>query len=170
MLVDRKVLRAAVSALVLIAATWPQVSEAHPSPDVYEDGWSISMEQLFAFVRSAEAKEFSGPTEPIGIGVKDLGLVELGPEVEGLEGRQMRARYWTMEPGGIVPVHSHADRPAQIYVVKGTVAEHRSDSDEPHIYQAGDLSVENNGVVHWWENGGDTVVELLAIDIFNTNP
>lgn len=123
---------------------------------------------LVSPAHAAKTGEFKGPTEPTGISVKDLGKFDLGKELKGMGGRDVRARLWTMEVGGIVPVHSHKDRPAQIYVLAGEVVEHRSDSDAPHAYRKGDLSVEAEGVVHWWENKGSETVVLLAVDIFNT--
>ena len=114
------------------------------------------------------ATDFKGPTKPKDISVKDLGKFGLGKELAGMEGRDVRVRLWTMKPGGIVPVHSHKDRPAQIYVLSGEVVEHRSDTDTPHVYKKGDLSLEAEGVVHWWENTGGETVLLLAVDVFNT--
>ena len=114
------------------------------------------------------ATDFKGPTKPKDISVKDLGKFGLGKELAGMEGRDVRARLWTMKPGGIVPLHGHKDRPAQIYVLSGEVVEHRSDTDTPHVYKKGDLSLEAEGVVHWWENTGDETVLLLAVDVFNT--
>ena len=117
---------------------------------------------------AAQTGSFKGPTKPKDISVKDLGKFDLGQELKGMEGRDVRVRLWTMKAGGIVPVHSHVDRPAQIYVLSGEVLEHRSDSDKPHVYRKGDLSVEAEGVIHWWENGGSEEVLLLAVDVFNT--
>jgi len=99
--------------------------------------------------------------------VKVLSEVDLSTEIKGLEGRKLRYRYWWIAPGGIVPIHSHADRPALIYVVKGEIYEHRSDQEEPHIYKAGEVSNESQGVKHWWENKGNETVELIATDICN---
>lgn len=36
-----------------------------------------------------------------------------------IQGRSLRMRRLVVQPGGIVPVHSHAERPANIYVVSG---------------------------------------------------
>ena len=124
-------------------------------------------DQLVRSAQAAQNEGFQGPTKPKGIGVQDLGKFDLGKELQGMEGRLVRARLWNMEPGGIVPVHSHENRPAQIYVLTGEVVEYRSDSDQPHVYRAGDLSLEAEGVVHWWENTSDVTVYLLAVDVFN---
>ncbi len=154
--------------LIGLATLWPM--DAHAHPDTLDAGpdWTGTLEELLALFApsAAYASEFEGPTKPVGISAKPLGVADLTNELPGLETRNLRARFWTMAPGGIVPVHTHANRPAYVYVLQGQVTEHRSDSDEPDVFNAGDLSVEAGGVVHWWENTGDTEVHLIAIDIF----
>ena len=39
----------------------------------------------------------------------------------------MRLRKLVVQPGGIVPNHSHAERPSNIYVVDGAITEYRFD-------------------------------------------
>ena len=124
---------------------------------LWAGGWSF-------ITNSKSIEGFSGPARPSGIKAEELVAIELADQVEGLEERRLRTRYWTIQPGGVVPIHSHVDRPATIYVVQGTMAEHRSDSEEPVIHEAGGLSLEAN-VTHWWENIGDEVCILIATDI-----
>ncbi len=52
------------------------------------------------------------PPETKGVAVKLLATVDLGPEIEGMAGRQLRMRMVTIEPGGVFgPIHDHRDRP-----------------------------------------------------------
>jgi len=45
--------------------------------------------------------------ETKGVTVKLLGTVDLGPEIEGMVGRQLRMRMGTIEPGGVFgPLHA----------------------------------------------------------------
>lgn len=119
-----------------------------------------------ANINTASAQDdFTGPTQGKGLSNETIGEIDLGPEIPGMDGRFMRLRYWEIQPGGIVPVHSHANRPSMIYVLEGEIIEHRSDDDEPHVYKAGEVSVEAEGVKHWWENKSDSVVKLLGYDI-----
>src|SRR5215210_2000837 len=67
----------------------------------------------------------TAPTENKGIKVGAPTVLNLDQEVEGVEGRQLRMRTVTVEPGGVVGVHSHKGRPAVAYVVQGTLTEHR---------------------------------------------
>ncbi len=158
--------------LIAGSAMFLMVAPAHAHPDTIDAApdWSGTLEDLLALFQpaSAHASDFDGPRKPVGISAVTLGAADLTGELEGLDARQLRARLWTMEPDGIVPVHTHVDRPAYVYVLEGEVTEHRSDDDKPHVYKAGDLSIEAGGVVHWWKNTGGTPVKLLAIDILNT--
>ena len=57
------------------------------------------------------------PTENKGVSVKSVGAMDLGGEIDGLSGRQLRMRYITMEPGGHFAVHNHKDRPTLEYIL-----------------------------------------------------
>jgi quercetin dioxygenase-like cupin family protein len=49
--------------------------------------------------------------ETKGVTVKLLATVDLGPEIEGMAGRQLRMRMVTIEPGGVFgPIHDHSGR------------------------------------------------------------
>src|SRR5512142_2888614 len=62
-----------------------------------------------------------GP-ETAGVAVKLLATVDLGPEIEGMGGRQLRMRMVTMEPGSVFgPIHDHKDRPGTVYILQGTI-------------------------------------------------
>ena len=50
----------------------------------------------------------SPPTENKGVAVKPVGAMDLGTEIDGLSGRQLRMRFITLEPGGHFAVHNHA--------------------------------------------------------------
>ncbi len=112
------------------------------------------------------ATDFDGPRQGQGLNAETIGAIDLGPEIEGMDGRTLRLRHWTVEPGGIVPVHSHTNRPAMIYFLEGELIEHRSDTTEPKLHGPGSVSIEALGVAHWWENQGDVPVKMIAVDIF----
>lgn len=113
-----------------------------------------------------QADEFHGPTQGKGIRNFTMSEIDLAQEIDSVENRHMRVRYWEVAPGGVVPVHNHENRPAFIYVAHGEIHEHRSDKDEPNLYRTGDLSREADGVKHWWENKSDKTVILIAFDLY----
>ena len=81
--------------------------------------------------------------------------------------RQFRLRQLDIKPGGIVPWHSHEERPAMIYIVKGTVTEYASNCSVPIVHKAGDVAPERRGVSHWWKNTGTEPAVLISVDIFH---
>ena len=60
--------------------------------------------------RAAEA-----PKDNKGYTASKTTVVELGPEFEGMAGRQLRLRLLTIEPGGYIGLHNHKDRPAVVF-------------------------------------------------------
>ena len=63
-----------------------------------------------------------------GVHVKLLATVDLGFEIEGMQGRQLRMRMVTIEPGGVFgPIHDHRGRPGTVYVLQGTITDHRDE-------------------------------------------
>ncbi|GLR95829.1 hypothetical protein ACVIU7_006210 [Bradyrhizobium liaoningense] len=57
--------------------------------------------------------------KPVGVTDVTLGAIDLGKQPAHIEGRELRFRKLTIAPGGIVPWHSHDDRPALIFVQQG---------------------------------------------------
>lgn len=108
----------------------------------------------------------NAPTMPKGVTDTVIGAVDLGSEIN-VEGRQLRTRRLVVQPGGVVPVHSHTDRPALIVVVSGSITEHRSDRATPVEHRAGDISREAGGISHYWINHGSEPAVLLSSDVFN---
>ena len=91
---------------------------------------------------------------------------DLAREPAMIKGRQFRLRQLEMQPGGIVPWHSHNDRPAMIYIVSGEVVEYASSCAIPIVHKAGDIAPEKNGTSHWWQNTGKTPAVLISVDLF----
>lgn len=112
----------------------------------------------------------AGATQPVttpASGVTDtvLTTLDLANEAPKLKGSEMRVRKLVIEPGGVVPWHSHADRPALIYIVEGEIVEYASNCSAPIVHNAGEVSREHNGIAHWWKNLTDKKVTLLSFDI-----
>ena len=62
--------------------------------------------------------------QPLGVTDTTLGSVDLGKEMLAAKDHTLRFRKLTIAPGGIVPWHSHDDRPALIYVAEGEIIEY----------------------------------------------
>jgi quercetin dioxygenase-like cupin family protein len=100
-------------------------------------------------------------------GVTDttLGAIDLGKEKAKIKGRELRFRRMVIEPGGVVPWHSHDDRPALIYVAEGEILEFASNCAGPIHHKAGDIRAETHGTSHWWKNLGDKPAILFIADV-----
>ena len=108
-----------------------------------------------------------GATMPKDVTDEVLAAIDLSKEAVKLDHRMFRLRRLVVQPGGIVPWHSHADRPALIYVVSGAITEHASTCAVPIDHQAGEVSMESIGLSHWWQNNGSTPAVLLSADILH---
>src|SRR4029453_9354963 len=104
---------------------------------------------------------------PVGVMEQELSSIDLGKEAVNLPGRRLRFRHMEIQPGGIVPLHTHADRPALIMVNQGEIFEYSSQCTVPILHKAGEIGRESNGLKHWWKNEGNVVVILTNADIVN---
>ena len=111
-------------------------------------------------------RELKGPTKTAGIeSVNALGVVDLGGEFESMKGHEMRARVFTIKPGGVVARHEHQSRPGFAYIISGQIIEHRNDQKAAIVRKPGDVAIERSGVVHYWENTFKEPVVALVVDI-----
>jgi quercetin dioxygenase-like cupin family protein len=105
------------------------------------------------------------PPETRGVTVEQLVAVDLGPEIEGMAGRQLLMRMFTIEPGGVLgPIHDHRDRPGLVYILQGTITDHRNGVATE--YGPGVGWPEDRNTTHWLENKGTTPAVEISIDIF----
>jgi quercetin dioxygenase-like cupin family protein len=107
------------------------------------------------------------PTAPVGVTDTELAAIDLAQENVHLDQRRLRMRHMTIAPGGIVPLHSHEDRPALIMVVSGEIFENNSKCAVPILHKAGDIAREHLGTRHWWKNSSTQPVELTIADLVN---
>ena len=107
------------------------------------------------------------PTMPVGVSESELASIDLSTENVKLKERRLRLRHMIVQPGGMVPLHSHADRPALIMVNSGEIFENSSKCLVPILHKQGEISKEFLGTKHWWKNSTGKVVELTISDIVN---
>ena len=112
------------------------------------------------------AKDAAGATAPKDVTDNVLAEIDLSKEMVAANDHLFRMRRLEIQPGGIVPWHSHADRPALIYVVAGEITEYASTCAVPIVHEAGDVSVDA-GRSHWWKNTGSKAVVLISADILH---
>jgi len=106
----------------------------------------------------------SPPTENKGVSVGKTAAIDLGPEIEGMQGRQLRLRVITVEPGGYIRNHNHKDWPEVVYVSQGAVSEYRG--SQSNDYRAADTFQGTKDTTHWIENRGTVPAVIIVADVF----
>ena len=141
---------AGLAGLAAVAGNNPAYSGACPADKVVPSGQGQAKS-------SAPAK---GVTDTV------ITSTALATEPVGIQDRLFRLRKLVVEPGGVVPWHSHSDRPAIIYIISGEITEYASTCAVPIVHKAGDSTAETHTTSHWWQNTGTTPVTLLSADLF----
>ncbi len=131
-------------------------------------GASLMAASAFAGECPADQKK-PDATKPVDLkpsGVTDtvIAMIDVDQQ-QGIKDRKFRMRKLTIEPGGVVPWHSHSERPAIIYIVEGQIEEYASNCAVPIVHKAGEVVAETKDVSHWWKNTGDQTVVLLSADL-----
>lgn len=106
-----------------------------------------------------------GGIAPVAVTDEVLASIDLSQTALDADGRLFRLRRLDIQPGGVVPLHSHADRPAILHIGEGTIVEYRSTCAVPIVHQPGDVIDEAGNLEHWWRNEGDALVVIFATDI-----
>ena len=102
--------------------------------------------------------------ETRGVTAELLAAIDLGPEIEGMAGRQLRMRRFTLEPGAVFgPIHDHVDRPGIVYILQGTITDHRDGVATD--YGPGVGWPEDRNTKHWLENRGAVAAVEISVDL-----
>src|ERR1700756_771347 len=118
-------------------------------------------DKLKAGVREPVTTPASGVTDTV------LASIDLAKEPVKLNDHLQRVRKLVIQPGGVVPWHSHTDRPALIYIIEGEIVEYASNCSAPILHKAGEVRAETQGTSYWWKNLGGKTVPLLSFDILH---
>lgn len=103
------------------------------------------------------------PEKTQGLDVSPLELHALEAQIPAMKGYELRARRIVIAPGGTIAEHSHADRPGVVYILEGTMTEHRGDVSRQ--VTAGDTWTEALDTVHWMENTSGKPCTIIAVDL-----
>lgn len=102
--------------------------------------------------------------ETKGVTVQLLKAMDLGLEIPGMEGRELRMRLVTMEPGAVFgPLHDHKERPGLVYILQGTITDFRNGVATD--YGPGLGWPEDRDTLHWLENRGTIDAVEVSVDI-----
>jgi quercetin dioxygenase-like cupin family protein len=125
--------------------------------------WCFGLLTLVAGIGIGTAiSQQSPPTENKGLGeIKLIGTIDLAPEMPA---HQLRLRSVVVEPGGVIGLHGHGDRPAFVYVLEGTLTEVK-EGGYTREYKSGEALTESRDVTHWAENRGTSRVVFIVTDL-----
>jgi len=102
--------------------------------------------------------------ETKGVRAQLLATVDLGPEIEGMAGRELRMRMVTIEPRGVFgPIHDPRTDQAIVYILQGTITDHRNGVATD--YGPGVGWPEDRNTTHWLENRGTVPAVEISVDI-----
>lgn len=143
---------AALSLVALLALAAPALAGACPADKVVPSGQGQPKNDAKA------------------VGVTDVVVtsIDVSKEPAAIQDRLFRLRKLTIQPGGIVPWHSHADRPALITIISGEILEYSSTCTAPILHKAGETTAETHATSHWWKNVGKQTVVLYSADLLPT--
>jgi mannose-6-phosphate isomerase-like protein (cupin superfamily) len=118
--------------------------------------------------RAADARASQVPPATKGVTIELLSTIDLGPEIECMQGRQLRTRRVIIDPGGVFgPVHDLRGRPGTVYILEGTITDHRNGVATD--YGPGPGWPEDKDTIHWLESRGTTRAAEISVDIVS-NP
>ena len=81
-----------------------------------------------------------------------------------MAGWLFRMRMFTFEPGAVFgPVHDHEGRPGLVYILQGTITDHRDGVATE--YGPGLGWSEDRNTLHWLENRGSVPAVEISVDI-----
>jgi quercetin dioxygenase-like cupin family protein len=103
------------------------------------------------------------PADRKGISGKVLTSIELGGEMDHLDGLVLRMRTTTIEPGGSTGMHDHKGHPSVIYILQGPITEIRGDTVRE--LRPGDVVAQGKQTQHALENRGTTGVVFLQVEV-----
>jgi len=117
-----------------------------------------------AFVVGYAAGQRQIPTQNVGQSEELLRSIDLTNELDTAKGRPLRMRKVTLQPGGVLGLHNHVDRPAVTYLLQGQMTYHQ-DGKPDLVANAGDGFAEGRATTHWAESTGKVPAVWIAVDI-----
>jgi quercetin dioxygenase-like cupin family protein len=102
--------------------------------------------------------------ETHGVTSELVSTIDLGAEIEAMDGFHLRMRRFTFAPGAVFgPLHDHVGRPGLVFILQGTITDHRDGVATE--YGPGLGWPEDRHTRHWLENRGTTSAVEISVDI-----
>ena len=124
----------------------------------------VAVGLALTFASGYAAGQRRPPTENVGRTEELLRSLDLTGELESARGRPLRMRKLTVQPGGVLALHNHVDRPAITYMLQGQMTYHQ-DGKPDVVANPGDGFAEGRATAHWGESTGTVPAVWIAVDI-----
>jgi quercetin dioxygenase-like cupin family protein len=125
---------------------------------------SIGASALLAFAAGYALGQAKPPSENKGLSAAALQSLDLTEEIDSVKARPLRMRKITLQPGGVIGLHTHKDRPAVSYFLEGQVTYHQEGKADV-VVGPGQGFAEGKATTHWAENRGSVPAIWIAVDI-----
>ena len=116
------------------------------------------------FASGYAAGQRQPPTTTVGLSEELLRSLDLTGELESGDGRPLRMRKLTLQPGGVLGIHNHVDRPAITYLLQGQMTYHPEGGPAVVVNPGGGFA-EGRSTTHWGESTGSVPAVWVAVDI-----
>lgn len=121
---------------------------------------------IATFVNAAQT-QMAPPTKHKGVSVTKLGVLpesSLHKQI-GLDGYVLQMREITLEPGGEIAKHSHANRPGLVYTLDGSWIEGRASGEREYPVGEKIAILEDELTEHWFFNRKPEPVKVVVCDM-----
>jgi len=125
---------------------------------------TVALGSAVLFAAGFAAGQAGAPTQSKGVSGVELRSIDLTDEIDSTAKRPLRLRKITVEPGGVLGLHSHKDRPAVNYFLQGSLTYHQEGRPDV-VMSAGEGIAEGKATTHWAENRGTVPAVFIAVDI-----
>jgi quercetin dioxygenase-like cupin family protein len=112
----------------------------------------------------ASAAAQDAPKDNKGYTTLKTVVIDLGAEIPGMAGWQLRLRTLKLDPGGHIGLHDHKDRPAVVVFQQGADTVTNADGTSK-TFHAGDTTAEGVKTVHWHKNAGSDDMIFTTADL-----
>ena len=119
---------------------------------------------LIVFLTGYAAGQRQPVTQTTGQSEELLRSIDLTKELASTAGRTLRMRRITLQPGGVLGLHNHVDRPAVSYLLQGEVT-YFQEGKPGVVVRPGGGFAEGRATTHWAENTGKTPAVWFGVDI-----
>ena len=124
----------------------------------------VAFSLLAGFAAGVAVGQAPAPAATRGISAVQLQSLDLTDELDSVFARPLRMRKITLEPGGVIGLHSHKDRPTVSYFLEGEVTYYQ-EGKPPTVVGPGQGFAEGKSTTHWAENRGTVRAVWIAVDI-----